>query len=92
MTRPTHQEDLLDRADGFEREVGRQHLAVARAANEIARAASHAASDAASAARWQAGISVAALTIATIALVISIATSDKMTSFLYSQGWLSWLL
>jgi hypothetical protein len=48
----------------FEEELAKQHLAVARDANEIARSASYIASDAAAAARLQARIAIAALIIA----------------------------
>jgi hypothetical protein len=71
----------------FEQEIGRQHLAVARDANEIARAASYAASDAAAAARFQARISIAALIIATIALVVSVVTPSRIV--FEAQSWLS---
>jgi hypothetical protein len=73
----------------FEEEIGRQHLAVARDANEIARAASYAASDAAAAARLQARISMAALIIATIALVVSAVTPARIASYVDVQSWLS---
>ena len=71
----------------FEEEIGRQHLAVARDANEIARAASYAASDAAAAARLQARISIAALIIAAIALVVSVVTPSRIA--FEAQSWLS---
>lgn len=73
----------------FEEEMGRQHLAVARDANEIARAASYAASDASAAARLQARISIVALIIATIALVVSVMTPDRIASYVDAQSWLS---
>jgi hypothetical protein len=44
----------------FEEELPRQHLAVAREANEIARSASYSASDAAAAARLQGRVAIAA--------------------------------
>jgi hypothetical protein len=70
----------------FEEEIGRQHLAVARDANEIARAASYAASDAAAAARLQARISIAALIIAAVALVVSVVTPARIA--FEAQSWL----
>jgi hypothetical protein len=73
----------------FEEEIGRQHLAVARDANEIARTASYAASDAAAASRLQARISIAALIIATIALVVSVMTPARIASYIDAQPWLS---
>ena len=91
MTSQAYHDELeqsgTDRA--FEEEIGRQHLAVARDANEIARAASYAASDAAAAARFQARVSMAALIIATIALVVSIMTPARIASYVDAQSWLS---
>ena len=76
----------------FEEEVGKQQLAVARDASEIARAASYAASDAAAAARLQARISIAALLIAVIALVVSVMTPARIASYVDAQSWLSRIL
>jgi hypothetical protein len=94
MTRQRHHDELeqpgADRL--LEEEIGRQQLAVARDASEIARAASYAASDAAAAARLQARISIAALIIATIALVVSIVTLSRIVSYVDAQTWLSRVL
>jgi hypothetical protein len=94
MTRQRHHDELeqpgADRL--LEEEIGRQQLAVARDASEIARAASYAASDAAAAARLQARISMAALIIATIALVVSIVTLSRIVSYVDAQSWLSRVL
>ena len=91
MTEQNHHDEFeqlhADRA--FEEEIGRQHLAVARDANEIARAASYAASDAAAAARFQARVSMAALIIATIALVVSVVTPARIASYVDAQSWQS---
>jgi hypothetical protein len=73
----------------FEEEIGKQQLAVARDANEIARAACFAASDAAAAARLQARISIAALIIAAFALAVSIITPSRIASYMDAQSWLS---
>jgi hypothetical protein len=69
---------------------GRQQLAVARDANEIARSAAYAASDAAAAARSQAHITRAPLIIATIALFVSITTPEKIVAYVSSKPWVSW--
>jgi hypothetical protein len=74
----------------FEDELARQHLAVAREANEIARSASYSASDAAAAARLQARIAIAAFIIATFALVVSVVTPDAIKSYLAAHPWQSW--
>jgi hypothetical protein len=92
MTMHRYREDFeqpgLERS--FEDEIARQHLAVARDANEIARSASYAASAAASAARLLAYIAMGALIVALTALVISIVTPDKINSYLAKQPWSSW--
>ena len=92
MTEQNHHDEFEQlRADrAFEEELGRQHLAVAREANEIARTASYAASDAAAAARFQARVSIAALIIATIALVVSVVTPARIA--FEAQFWLSRIL
>jgi hypothetical protein len=74
----------------FEEELAKQHLAVARDANEIARSASYFASDAAAAARLQARIAIAALIIATLALVVSVVTPDAIKSYVAAYPWQSW--
>jgi hypothetical protein len=81
--------DQLGTSGLFEEEIGRQQLAVARDANEIARAASYAASDAAAAARLQARISIAALIIAAAALVVSVMTPSRIASYMGAQSWVS---
>ena len=84
-------QELLDEVEQplagrvFEEEVGKQQLAVARDANEIARSASYAASDAAAAARFQARVSMAALAIAIVALVVSVVTPDRIASYVDAQ-------
>jgi hypothetical protein len=85
------QQWLKEQKASLEREIGRQHLAVAREANEVARSASYAASDAAAAARSQARTARAALAIAVIALLISILTPEKITAYLSSKPWVSWI-
>jgi hypothetical protein len=85
------QEWLKEQKASLEREIGRQHLAVAREANEVARSASYAASDAAAAARSQARTARAALAIATIALLVSIITPEKITAYLSAKPWTSWV-
>jgi hypothetical protein len=85
------QQWLKEQQASLEREIGRQHLAVAREANEVARSASYAASDAAAAARSQARTARAALAIATIALLVSIITPEKITDYLSSKPWASWI-
>jgi hypothetical protein len=85
------QEWLKEQKASLEREIGRQQLAVAREANEVARSASYAASDAAAAARSQARTAWAALIIATIALLVSIMTPEKIATYLSSKPWVSWL-
>ena len=91
MTKPGHYDEFeqLDASRSLEEEIGRQQLAVARDANEIARAASYAASDAAAAARLQARISIAALIVATIALVVSVVTPSGIASYVDAQSWQS---
>jgi hypothetical protein len=84
------QQWLNEQDASLEREIGRQHLAVAREANEIARSVSHAASDAAAAARSQARTAWAALIIALIALAVSIITPEKITAYASSIPWASW--
>jgi hypothetical protein len=74
----------------FEDELARQHLAVARDANEIARSAAYYASDAAAAARMQRRIAVAALIIAILALVVSVITPATIESYLATHPWQSW--
>jgi hypothetical protein len=91
VTRQGHHDDFEQPGTSrlFEEEMGRQQLAVARDANEIARAASYAASDAAAAARLQVHISIAALIIATAALVVSVMTPSKIASYMGAQSWVS---
>jgi cytochrome c biogenesis factor len=92
MTMHHYREDFSQRAPekSFEEEIVRQHLAVARDANEIARSAAYAASAAAAAARLLAYIAMAALIMAVSALVVSIVTPDKIRSYLAEQS--SWSL
>ena len=92
MTRDRYSEELqqLVPEQSFEDELARQHLAVARDANEIARAASYSASDAAAAARSQARLAIAALIIATLALVVSIVTPDTIEAYLATHPWQYW--
>jgi hypothetical protein len=85
------QEWLKEQKASLEREIGRQHLAVAREANEVARSASYAASDAAAAARSQARTARAALAIAVMALLISILTPEKIVTYLSSKPWVAWI-
>jgi hypothetical protein len=90
---PYHDEFEQSDADrSFEEEIRWQHLVVAHDANEIARAASYAASDAAAASRFQARVSIAALVIATIALVVSVVTPARIASYVDAQPWLSRVL
>ena len=84
------QQWLNEQDASLEREIGRQHLAVAREANEIARSVSYAASDAAAAARSQARTAWAALIIAIIALSVSVITPEKITAYVSSKPWASW--
>jgi hypothetical protein len=92
MTTQRYSEEFhgLSPEQSFEDELARQHLAVAQDANEIARAAAYAANDAAAAARWQARISMAALIIATLALVVSIVTPNEIESYLAAHPWQTW--
>jgi hypothetical protein len=80
------QEWLKEQKASLEQEIGRQQLAVVRDANEIARSASYAASDAAAEARSYAHTARAALIIATIALLVSIITPEKITAYLRTLG------
>ena len=91
MTTERHPEEFqLAPEQSFEDELARQHLAVARDANEIARSASYYASDAAAAARSQRRIAIAAVIIATLALVVSVVTPDAIKSYLAAHPWQSW--
>jgi hypothetical protein len=81
------QEWLKEQKASLEREIGRQQLAVARDANEIARSASYAASDSAAEVRSYARAARAARIIATIALLVSIITPEKITAYLSSKPW-----
>jgi hypothetical protein len=92
MTMHRYREDFEQSTTerSFEEELARQHLAVARDANEIARAASYAASAAASAARLLAYIAMTALFIAVSALVISVVTPEKIKSYFAAQAMPSW--
>jgi hypothetical protein len=87
-----HEFEQPDTDRSFEEEVGKQQLAVARDASDIARAASYAASDAAAAARVQARVSIAALFIAVIALVVSVMTPARIASYVDAPSWLSRIL
>jgi hypothetical protein len=90
MAQQNHHDEFeqAGRERSFDEEIGRQHLAVARDANEIARAASYAASDAAAAARFQARVSIAALIVAAIALAVSVMTPARIASYIDAQSWL----
>jgi hypothetical protein len=91
MTKERYPEEFqLAPEQSFEDELARQHLAVARDANEIARSASYYASDAAAAARLQGRIAIAALIIATLALVVSVVTPGAIESYLAAHPWQSW--
>jgi hypothetical protein len=92
MTMHRYREDFEEQgpAKTFEEEMARQHLAVARDANEIARSASYAASAAAAAARLLAYIAMAALIMAVSALVVSVVTPDRIKSYLTTQPSSSW--
>jgi len=92
MTIERYRQDLvhLSPEASFEEEIMRQHLAVARDANEIARSASYAAAAAASAARLLAFIAMGALIVALTALAISVVTPDRINSYLSKQSWSFW--
>jgi hypothetical protein len=91
MTTERYPEEFqLAPEQSFEDELARQHLAVALDANEIARSASYSASDAAAAARSQRRIAIAALIIATLALVVSVVTPDAIQSYVATHPWQSW--
>jgi len=81
------QRQLRIQQAAVERDIGRQQLAVAHEANELARSCSYAASDAAAAARSQARTARAALIVAIIALVISIIRPEKIAD--YVSYWIS---
>jgi hypothetical protein len=91
MTVERYREDLvhLSPEASFEEEIMRQHLAVARDANEIARSASYAAAAAASAARLLAYIAIGAMIVALTALLISVVTPDRINSYLAKHAWAS---
>jgi hypothetical protein len=91
MTNERYSEEFqLAPEQSFEDELARQHLAVARDANEIARFASYSASDAAAAARLQGRVAKAALIIAILALAISVITPAAIQSYLAKHPWQSW--
>ena len=91
MTAERHPEEFqLAPEQSFEDELARQHLVVAREANEIARHASYSASDAAAAARSQRRIAIAALVIAMLALVVSVVTPAAIETYLAAHPWQSW--
>ena len=92
MTAERYPEEFqLAPEQSFEDELARQHLIVAREANEIARSAAYFASDAAAAARSQRRVAIAALIIAIFALVVSIITPAAIESYLAAHPWQSWL-
>lgn len=83
------QEWLKEQKAALEREIGRQQLAVALDANEIARSAAYAASDAAAETRSHARTARAALIIAVIALLVSIITPERIAAYLFSNPWVT---